>query len=459
MLIVPDVNLLRSMRAERIDHLAMICEGVDNAFDADAHSISITFDPNEEIVFQDDGSGILPDNIEKLFSLGAHGEMPTTRLGRFGIGLKAHAARAGDVLEVDTVSRQGRVRASADWQRILNSQKWEIDDPRIMPFVVGTPTGSTIWIYDLQDAPAVKFDNLIEELAKRFYPAIAEGRRIVLNDFTVPRLIDPPMADIIEHDIGLSDGRGAKVRAGILTQPSKLHHVHIGYEHRVIMPGSTVGCTGYSGLHKMFARVQLTGRAWHLARFKDDLPDETERTELEAAVQEILRPILEKCTTAAMHGRVDQMMQLLNDMLPPEFAGARPNRLQPKQQSGHKQSKKSGNVSPEKSEPQGPAKAKRPPHDLIQIDFDGIDEEDGVGDFKPGRPNRVSLSRDNYLIAKLVEHRDTEVGALALYAIAMAIYEHGRPIQSRQGELPFASFGKRIAHLLALQRPQDIARI
>jgi len=238
-------------------------------------------------------------------------------------------------------------------------------------------------------------DRIVEDLALRFYPAIADGRRITLNGKVVPLFADPPMTDVVEAEVTLSDGRSARVRAGILKQPSKLNRVHVSYEHRVIMPASTVGTGEYSGLAKMFGRLQLMGKNWHLARYKDDLPDEAERAELDDAVLEILRPILKKCQSATMHQRINQVAQLINDMVPPEIAAARPkpqnerrDRPMPKPKP-----KLSGIVELDKSTPEGPARTRRPPYDRLLITFDGENARHGVGEFQPGRPHRHGLGR------------------------------------------------------------------
>lgn len=115
--ITPHVNLLKSLRGERINYQLLIGEAIDNAFDAGASRIEIGL-ADDEIVFRDNGQGITRDRISALFSLGQHGQMATTQLGRFGIGIKNHAVNAGEIFEIDSVSRDGRVRAAVNWRRI-----------------------------------------------------------------------------------------------------------------------------------------------------------------------------------------------------------------------------------------------------------------------------------------------------------------------------------------------------
>lgn len=447
--ITPHVNLLRSLRGERIDYILLIGEGVDNAFDAGATSITIMLDP-DEISFQDNGIGITKDRIQSIFSLGEHGPMSTTQLGRFGIGIKSQAVNAGNILQVVSVSVDGRVRVQVDWRKILRTGEWSIDDPRWLPVAIDAPTGTTLIISGLRKPPAIANDKILSDIAQRFYPAIAAGRRVTINGAPVNLLSEPTMQDVIEREFGLSEGRSARLRAGILAQPSKLNRVHVAYKHRVIMPASTLGCGEYGGLTKMFARLQLNG-PWHLAKFKNDLTDELEREELEEAVKEALRPILEKCNSASMSARVDEVANLINDMIPPNLRAARPERQKDtKKNPGGKKHNESGFVDKDKSDEKGPAKTKRPPQNHLLITFDGLAETDGIGAFQPGRPHRVNLSKDDPHIAQLLEHRDLAVGVRSLYALAIAIFEQARD-EITEPELPFEPFGKRIAKLLAMQ--------
>jgi hypothetical protein len=452
--ITPHVNLLKSLRGERIDYVLLVGEGIDNAFDAGASRIDVVLDESE-ISFQDDGIGVTRDRIASVFSLGDHGPMTTTQLGRFGIGIKSQAVNAGNIFQILSVSADGRVKMSVDWRKILRSGQWLIDDPKWMP-VVNIPTGTTITIGELRSTktpPGGWPRKIASDVAERFFPAIAIGQRISLNGEPIPRLSEPAMTDIIERHISLSDGRAAYLRAGILTAPSRLNRVHVAYKHRVIMPASTLGCGEYGGLIKMFARLQLTG-PWHLAKFKNELTDEDEREELEEAVIDILRPILEKCNSASLSARVNEITHLINEMVPPDLkVTARPKRSKEQSTPGKKTSSQ-GSVAPEKSVPPGPAKTKRQ-HRLL-ITFDGVADQVGVGEFQSGRPHRVNLSKDDPYIMQLLEQRDQQFGASALYAIAIALYEEGRE-QMPEPELPLDPFGKRIAKLISIQRSTEAA--
>lgn len=448
--ITPHVNLLKSLRGERVDYVLLVGEGIDNAFDAGAKSVAIAIS-DSAISFKDDGIGITRDRIGALFSLGDHGAMSTTKLGRFGVGIKSQAVNAGNIFSVDSISHDGRVLISVNWAHVLKGGQWRIDDPLWQPVLVGAPTGTKITVSDLRKTRNVSIDKIHSEIAQRFYPAIEDGHRISVNGAPVELLPEPRMTEIVDRQLSLSGGRGARLRAGLLAEPSKLNRVHVAYRHRVIMPNSALGCGDYGGLTKMFARLQLSG-PWHLAKFKDDLTDEAERDELEDAVAEALRPILEKCSTAAISARVLQISHLINERIPEALAGSRPKRQKDESTPSSARRKSSpGEVAPEKSTADGPARAKRPPTDRLLITFDGSAAEDGVGAYqRVGRTHRVDLSKDDPYVAQLIEHRDEQFGVSCLYALAISLFEHGR--QEREPELPLdGNFGQRISKLMGLQ--------
>lgn len=448
MLITPKTNLLKSLRGERINYPLLIGEGVDNALDAGATVVDLTI-TEDAIDFKDNGVGITRDRIEALFSLGDHGPMSTTQLGRFGIGIKHQAVNAGNIFRIASTSHDGRVRVEVDWREILKSGRWEIDDPRWLPVPVGAPTGTTISIADLRRPPKMSMEKIRQEVALQFRPAIADGKTISINRHHIELLADPELTDEVERQFTFSGGRTAKLHAGILAHASKLNRVHVAYRHRVIMPGSTLGCGEYGGLNKMFARLQLSG-PWHLAKFKDDLTDEAERDDLEEAVGEALRPILDKCASESMTAHIASLSRAINEMVKPEYQPARPHKSgSPKGRSAPgSASRSAGVVSPDKSDDGGPARAKRAPRDTLLITFDGDVETDGIGACRSsGKAKRVDLSKGHPYVADLMALRDETLAARTILALAVAIFEHHR---TGDQEDMIDPFGKRIANMLAI---------
>lgn len=449
--ISPKVDFLRSIRADRGDLVRLCGEAVDNCFDADATAVAIRI-TDSDVMFEDNGIGIALERFESLFTLGHHGPMASTRLGRFGIGIKSQAVNVADVFEVTTVTRAGSYSAFVDWPRLVKGGEWKIADPIRLPSLVGAPTGTKIRLSSLRRLQRWSVEKIVEQLAERFYPALVDGRSITVNGVSVPLLVDPKMTDVIERDLQLASGRSARVRAGVLLAPGRLNRVHVSYGHRVIMPSSTVGCGKYTGLSNLFARVQLIG-PWRLGKYKDDLPDEDERDEIEEALETVLEPILIKCGTVSISAKVATISSLINDMLPEEIAAARPRRQREKEPVSGKKRGRTGEVDRAKSDPDGPAKTRRSRRDEVVIGFEGRNEEHGIGYFQHGRPCRVDLSPDNWHVAQILNQRDDKNAASALLVIALQIFEQGRERHDPQLQIEYDNFGRRVASHLEASQP------
>lgn len=459
--ISPRVHLLHSLRAGGpVDHVLLAGEAIDNALDAGARRISLTISENE-IRVRDDGRGIDREHMPSLFTLGLHMDMPTSRLGRYGVGIKIQALRAGDGLEIRTVCAEGATVAKVNWRALLSSRQWKIPAPRWMPVVVGTPTMTEIVVSDLRDAPKATQEAFRLEIALRFHPALAEGAQISVNGVRVEPIPEPDMDDVIDERLSISDRSHVHIRAGLLTADSQLRLVHIGFEHRVLMPGVRFGCGTYSGVSKIFARVQLSGD-WRLGQFKDQLTDEGERRVLEAVIEDTLRPLLEKCQAASMTAKLDKLVAEINDLLP-ENISARPHHKKQTKvplPSAKRKNARGNYVAPDKGDEaaSGPAKTKRRVPAKLLIEFDEGAGRYGIGTFDgSGRPHRVILSKDDPTIADLMTQRDRHQVALrSLYVAAMAIYVHGIEMErasGREREFPDleGTFGQQISRLLSDQ--------
>jgi hypothetical protein len=345
------------MRAQRPDYHLCIGEAVDNAFDAGASKVDVVFNHNK-IVVRDNGRGMTRDKIASIAILGAHAPTPTTRLGRFGVGIKLQALICGDVLEVETSSKDGLGSLRINWQRMIDDEDWEIDDPEWREIVAGE-TGSLVTIKDLRREPTKShIQRARDELIIRFHPALISGRGITFNGDKLLPAIDPAITDVVEETIWVRGGKGAKVRAGILVdKKAPIYQTQVSFEHRVIIPKSTFGCGEWGGTRSMFARVDLVG-PWELAKFKDDLPDKDAKA-LEDAVEALLTPILDKCRVESVGAAVREMEERLNDLLPPEMAAVRPQKKKEASAAKEKDEKKNkrGEAPDAPESKTGPARA------------------------------------------------------------------------------------------------------
>lgn len=458
--ITPTTHLLHSLRAGgRADYTALAGEGIDNSLDAGATRVEAIFSP-AEIRFQDNGSGVRPKDIRALFSPGDHLARDTSRLGRYGVGIKVQALRAGNSLTVRSVyaDEQGSPHlfvAPGSWVTILTSTKWRIPRPRPIPIVGGTPTGTEIIISELLEAPKFSFDDLRRDIALMFRPALAAGREIIVGGTPLEPIADPPIKNRIESRYEFDIDRSMTIMAGMVPESSPLKLVHIGFEHRIIIAGKRIGCGTYQGVSRLYARVQLHGK-WKLSQFKDDLYDHRHKRELEAAIEDILRPLLEECAEASQSMLHERVILELNEMLQDKIA-ARPHRK--RQQSTDKkprdrESKQSphGHVEVEKSDPtpSGPARAPKRTPALVMIDIEPGTAA-SIGEFDAtGKVHRVVLYSNNPAVADAIQQRNRDRRSLRwLMTFAGSLYFDGLETKVPEPELQLASFGERMAWFLA----------
>lgn len=465
----PDVHLLQSLRAQSVNYPVLVCEGVDNALDAGANNIAVEL-TELHILFQDDGSGIKKKNELAIARLGEHGRMATTALGRYGIGITHHAINAGDRLEVHSISADGDMRLRVDWEQIIRKKSWEIEDPLWSPPLAGSLTGTQVIIRYLRQKPptARMMEKIRDEIAQRFYPAIASDRIISLNGMPVPLLDEPEIIDVIATELTYSGDRRARIRAGMLVKrPSYLYGVQVSFEHRVIMPLSDFGCANFTGTEALFARVELLGNDWQLGKFKDELVDPF-CDDLAEDVCDVLRPLLERCEAETMEADVEEVTQRLNEMLPLELTPVRPQRRKPRGEGTSREKQKPG-MADAPDAPNGPARSPRSPRETIKIEFtDHPNDEFGYGtvSFAKSRkdPTRIKLTKNN---PHVVDLRRTARGRRAenilalrmLYSIAFMLYEEA--LQERDpAQLNLIKFGLRVWRHVERQgdRIQDAAQ-
>jgi hypothetical protein len=450
----PKTHLLQSYRlGQKPDYKALFGEAVDNSFDADASVVEIFFD-NRQITISDDGRGVSPEGINALCTIGQHEELPGTRLGRYGVGVKIQAIAAGDLLIVNSIARVGgvpqRLDLKVDWEKTQHSGRWSPDVANMLPAAIDSATRTKITISKLRPIHGRRLHDLDREMQSLFYPALATGRRIVLNGQSVSALPDPVLREVIETTLNFSDGRAASVRAGIIERGDPiLREIHFIQHHRCLMAGP-VG--DYTGLKRMYARVELIGgKAWRLAHFKNALTDPVQAAELDDALEMALLPILEACERAHETADTFEVLQALNDMLPEEWRPARPRRRKQHKPEDDDQDKRKaakrdpGDVKEDNATEGGPARMKAQPRNRVMITFEGEQSRDGIGWVdRRKRPHRINLSGDHPFVAAARRRRDDSIALRGLFVIAMGLYEESSSTMLRD-------FGQRWAALLALQ--------
>ena len=420
----PCTDLIDAIRAERSPYHSWAGEVIDNSIDFHARTIRLTMNASRlEVV--DDGSGITREGATAVVQIANHSEGPGTKLGRFGVGLTSKAIQHGNRLIINSVSADGHLARAVDWDEIKKSD-WHFPPAQWSAAPVATKTGTTISIRDLITRPPrpADIDKTYNEIQRRYYPAIEDGVQIILNDRAVEPLSMPLLVDPVAAILSFPGGRQAHVRGGILAdQESKLRQVDVCVAFRVIKPDSIFGTDGYGGIRSMYARIDLTG-PWRLTRFKDDIAEDPYEAELEAAVEEVLRPVLEKCESQSMTARHRELETILNEMLPENKRMVRPEKKNPQGRQGPKREDTREKTAAGNETKTGPTKAKKPPRGF-HIEFaEHLCEKFGYGRAEVGKSVvRIQLAVDCPHIAELMKARDQRLIAMALFGMAMLLLE------------------------------------
>jgi Histidine kinase-, DNA gyrase B-, and HSP90-like ATPase len=451
--ITPLVGYVKSLRAASAHYPLLLAEAFDNAFDAGATEIVCKVGKSIEI--QDNGPGVPAARQKVFFQLGRHQPTGGATIGRYGMGMKVQAIAAGAVLRIVSATRDGDKILTfgnrVDWDHLkLKGGKWKLNSP--MSYTGARRTGTAIYIEKLDRSPtSAQVQKCREEITRMFFPAF-ERMQITFNDEPMLPLAWPEMTDVIEGDVLVRPGKGARVRAGMLKIPGGLlSQAALVYMHRALKTQTPFGCGSYQGLTNIFVRIDLFENEqgeWQLSPFKDGLKDE-DADELEDHTEDLLRPLLEKCEAASIDVVADEMADQLTENLAPELHPARPRKKGGGGGGGGGGGKRGKTRDPE-PDPKGPAQALRTPY--LRIEFvDGLHREFGIGKFAQGRKlSRIQFAKDDPWIRFWLTRRDRDHPAAlaALHMAALSLYTYEK--DQVQADL-FEPYGLRLSRLLQRQ--------
>lgn len=281
----PDTHVIDSLIHTEITTAEALSELVDNSFDADARVVRISFDRGV-LEILDEGRGC--DDIGAMLALGKHRPSSTTKMGRYGVGLKNATCGLGDWLEIET-KRARRTVSSCElsWGALRASGNWKLDaevspndtDEHGTCIRIGRMRGTARWSV------------VGEELAYRFAPALWSGRQIFLLEEEVDAWSLP--AEKPEIDVEQTgDERGFRLRLWMLEKPQDKSPFVYAYEHR-IMCGNSEPCGEFSPGARFFAFVELFG-TWPLLKHKDGLRKSKESEWLYEELHDACLPVFER---------------------------------------------------------------------------------------------------------------------------------------------------------------------
>lgn len=264
--------MLAQMRAQNLTWKDVLAELIDNSFDAAASRVAVTIGPAKQLVVEDNGAGC--DNIEAMLTIGRHYRQASTKLGRFGVGLKDAACWLWGTLKIVTVRKGTRLTANINWPTLLNQSDWEVPDPLVEP-AAGGQIGTRLLFKGFERSSPADFTALVDEISYTFTPALIQGKQIVFNlprkrEVLAKPYVGPPLDDVIEDTLSV-DGRTLRLRVGIVREGHPNKHPGFAYchHHRIIKKSCAVGAGGRDTA-RIAGEVWLDN-SWSLSKNKDDI--------------------------------------------------------------------------------------------------------------------------------------------------------------------------------------------
>lgn len=332
--LTPETRMLLAQMSSTLGWKRCLAELIDNAFDAKAASVHITYS-NRALVVEDDGIGC--SEVDAFFRQGRH--RSRHGLGRFGVGLKDAALWLQGTTDVRSMAKDGGVKCCINWKKFIDGGEWKMVAQRLP---ASGSTGTRISFSGIHGRTLK--DAHIDELGYLFYPAIESGRQILFRrgnkrPVPVPAFQFPPLDNVIEHTSEVA-GKPFRVRAGIVQDGHDNPHpgFTIAYKHRVITTTAD-GCGSY-GTARFVGVVQL-GEQWKLSRNKDELVEDASllAETLHLICRDVLVAAADKSRLVALAGIEQTIASNLHEAL---LAHKKAQRASTREQAGTVESKETG---------------------------------------------------------------------------------------------------------------------
>jgi histidine kinase/DNA gyrase B/HSP90-like ATPase len=313
--IVPDTNLLDSIRNQNLFRPYLLFELLDNSLDAGARRVSIEIDPGGiEVV--DDGAGCA--DLSKMFTMGGRQQHATTKVGWYGIGFKDAVISLGEVTRVTSVHDGIARRVVCDWKRLQASGVWEIEDPEV--YTTDAPNGTQVRIERLLRSGRLspsQTQGLRARLSLHYLPALEEGKQILLRTkrrdqgVTIPAYQMPVLEHAVQAEVE-AHGHRARFVVGLVPPgvPCEDRGFFVSYGFRVVEKGSMVGL-GDEAVPGVLGRLTLLGR-WELTKNKEKVHGlETLAEVMEAHCAPLVELARDRARTILLTGAVKGVNDLL----------------------------------------------------------------------------------------------------------------------------------------------------
>lgn len=292
----------------------MVCELVDNAFDANAQAVRLSWPGDKVFVIEDDGHGV--KNLEQMLTLGGNRERDVGNLGYFGVGAKQALIWMWGVSEITSVCGQSRSSVKADWEQIARG---------LAPY----PSQATIQLEHGDFGPSgtrlrcrsdrkyYDIPGLAASLGATYTPGLEQGKRLLVMStgelIPVPCRKWPKVTECIDDVVNVAD-RKIRIRMGIVADGENNPYSNgfsFEYSYRVIKE-TWLGSNGHN-TSRIAARITLLGNDWLLSTNKDDFAEY--KDEIAEAITNRCDGLLTKASQASMTWEDDQFNRELADMV------------------------------------------------------------------------------------------------------------------------------------------------
>ncbi len=337
----PTKDILVAYHNQNLDWKTVLGELVDNSFDAAAKRVVIEFGIRL-VAVTDNGAGCT--DTAGMLQLGRHSAHPSTRSGRFGVGLKYAALWLWGVTRISS-SDGSIVRCQKmDWQRYVTRPEWELPDPQLIPATLSScknqgllsRTGTRIECSKIaRNLPSVS--QMVGFLGFQFMPALKSGRALLLKDSSgkthkAAQYKLPKMSEQLEATMSIA-GRDVPLKVGIVAEGEPNPHPGFlfTHAHRVLYE-SSLGC-GEFGSERIAGIVELPDE-WEVSTNKNDISEH--KDELEARIYKACSGMLSRAQREGIHFKSAALETEISELVNAAVFGREKRKRKPDPEPGTK---------------------------------------------------------------------------------------------------------------------------
>jgi hypothetical protein len=316
----------------------ILCELIDNSFDANASRVDLAWPGGKVFKISDDGNGT--SDLTRMVTLGKRFESDSNDVGKYGVGCKHALIWLWGTSRItsmhDNVSRE----ICMDWESIAKG----IDSYPGEQSIVEKPSkGTLIECFSNRCYPA--FEDVLRDISATYTPGLELGKSIFATiQKRQGRKLTPikwPKCDEEVFDTIEAAGRTLSVRMGIVEEGTvNPYEKGFSFERKYrSIKASLLGANGYA-VSRVAARITL-GKEWELSTNKDDFSEFED--ELEEAIQDRFGYLMQKASTQTISIEEDEFNNFLGAIASASGDGTRrENRKHSENNTGSVEPKSTG---------------------------------------------------------------------------------------------------------------------